>query len=199
MIVPCDHEGIMAAFKIVKKGGVVVFPTDTVYGIGCDPFNEEAVKMIYKIKGREGSKQLPVLGFSIFEISKVAVFNELSRRLASKFWPGPLTLILPVKEEKIARSLCLDKKIAVRMPDNPCVLGLLSKCKLLVGTSANRSGQRPAGNAAEVVENLDGYDILLDGGKISNPVESTIVEVLEDKIHLIRKGKISEKELLALV
>lgn len=199
MKVPCDHDGIMSAFKIFKKGGVIVFPTDTVYGIGCDPFNEEAVKKIYKIKGRQESKQLPVLGFSIFEISKIAVFNELSRRLASKFWPGPLTLILPVKEEKIARTLGLDKKIAVRMPDNPCVMGLLSKCKLLVGTSANRSGQPPAGDAAEIVANLDGYDILLDGGKIANPVESTIVEVAEEKIHMVRRGKITEKEIMALV
>ncbi len=199
MILPCDHDGIIAASRIVKKGGIVIFPTDTVYGIGCDPFNKEAVKRIYKIKGREDTKQLPILGFSIFEISKIAIFNELSRRLASKFWPGPLTLILPVKEEKIMKSLSLDKKIAVRIPDNTCVLGLLNKCKLLVGTSANRSGQPPASDVADIIGNLEGYDILLDGGKISNPIESTIVEVIEDKIRLVRKGKISEKELLALV
>lgn len=197
MIVPCNHDGIVSAFRIVRKGGIVVFPTDTVYGIGCNPFNEEAVKRIYRIKGRKETKQLPVLGFSIFEISKVAAFNELARRLSSKFWPGPLTLILPVRDERISKSLGLGKKIAVRMPDNPCVLGLLEKCKLLVGTSANRSGHSPAGDASEIISSLEGYDILLDGGRITNPVESTIVEVLEDKIHVVRKGKITEKELTA--
>jgi len=199
MIVSCDHAGIITATKAVKKGGIVVFPTDTVYGIGCDPFNEEAVKKIYKIKGRQESKQLPVLGSSIFEISKIAVFDELSRKFASKFWPGPLTLILEVKEEKIARSLGLDKKIAVRVPNHPCTLDLLKECKILVGTSANLSGQPPASDSADIIEKLDGYDVLLDGGVIQNSVESTIVQVTGDKFHIVRKGRIGEKELLALV
>ena len=194
MIIPCNHHGIVEASKAVRRGGTVVFPTDTVYGIGCDPFNKDAVRKIYKIKGREKSKQLPVLGFSIFEISKIAELNDLSRRLASKFWPGPLTLILPLRDDRIARSLGLDKKIAVRIPDNPCVLGLLGKCKLLVGTSANRSGQPPASDPTEVMERLDGYDILLDGGRISNPVESTIVEVSGDEICIVLRGKNSERE-----
>ena len=199
MIVSCDHAGIITASKAVKKGGIVVFPTDTVYGIGCDPFNEEAVKKIYKIKGRQESKQLPVLGSSIFEISKIAVFDELSRKFASKFWPGPLTLILEIKEEKIAKSLGLDKKIAVRVPNHPCTLDLLKECKILVGTSANLSGQPPASNSADIIEKLDGYDVLLDGGVIQNSAESTIVQVTGNKFHIIRRGRIGEKELLALV
>ena len=141
MIVPCNHEGVLAASRMLKKGGIVAFPTDTVYGIGCDPFNQKAVNEIYRIKGREESKPLPVLGFSIFEISKIALFDETSRKLASKFWPGPLTLILTVRDEMISKSLGLDGKIAVRIPSHPCALSLLQECKLLVGTSANRSGQ----------------------------------------------------------
>ncbi len=199
MIVFCDQKGITAAFEAVRNGGIVVFPTDTVYGIGCDPFNEKAVKTIYTIKGRKGTKQLPVLGSSISDMSKIAVFDELSTRFASKFWPGPLTLILPVKEEKIAKSLGLDKKIAVRIPNHPCVLELLKKCKFLVGTSANPSGQRPAASVAEIIEKLEGYDILLDGGSIPNPVESTIVEVAGGRPRVVRKGKISKEEILALV
>ncbi len=177
----------------------MAFPTDTVYGIGCDPFNKNAIKKIYKIKGREESKRLPVLGFSIFEISKIALFDEISRKLASKFWPGPLTLILSVRDAKIADSLCLDGKIAVRIPAHPCVLSLLQECKLLVGTSANRSGQKPSADAADLAENLSGYDILLDGGRISNPIESTIVELVGNRFHIVRQGKISEKEIEASV
>ncbi|MDE1762992.1 MAG: threonylcarbamoyl-AMP synthase [Thaumarchaeota archaeon] len=199
MIVSCNRDGISMASRIIKSGGIAVFPTDTVYGIGCDPFNSKAVETIYKIKGREGSKQLPVLGLSIFEISKIAVFDKLSQRFASRFWPGPLTLILDVKEEKIAKSLGLDKKIAVRVPNHPCVLELLKECKLLVGTSANPSGQPSAADSTEVIEKLSGYDILLDGGSIPNPVESTIVRVAGDRFDIIREGKISEKELLSLV
>ncbi len=199
MIVSCNSVGISTASEVVKRGGIVVFPTDTVYGIGCDPFNEEAVRKIYKIKGREGSKQLPVLGASIIEISKVAIFDELSKKIASRFWPGPLTLILDVKEEKIAKSLGLDKKIAVRVPNHTCALELLNECKLLVGTSANLSGQPPAVSPADILKKLDGYDILLDGGAIHNPLESTIVKVVGNKFEIIRTGRISEKELLALV
>ncbi len=199
MIVSCDQDGIAAAYEAVKNGGIVVFPTDTVYGIGCDPFNEKAVRAIYRIKGREGSKQLPVLGSSIIDISKIAILDELSNRLASKFWPGPLTLILPIKEKKIAKSLGLGKKIAVRVPNHPCVLELLKKCGLLVGTSANLSGQRSPADATEIIGKLEGYDVLLDGGAIQNSVESTIVEVIGNKLHMVRKGKISEEELLSLV
>lgn len=187
------------ASEIVKKGGTVVFPTDTVYGIGCDPFNSEAVRTIYKIKGREESKQLPVLGFSISDISKIAIFDELSKRFATKFWPGPLTLILGIKEERVAKSLGLDKKIAVRVPSHPCVLELLKECKILVGTSANRSGQPSSTDSHEIIKKMEGYDILLDGGKIPNSVESTIIEVIGSGFRVIRKGKVSEKELLALI
>ncbi|MDE1866800.1 MAG: threonylcarbamoyl-AMP synthase [Thaumarchaeota archaeon] len=199
MIVPCDHNGIITASKIVKNGGVVVFPTDTVYGIGCDPFNSKSVRMIYRIKGREESKQLPVLGFSISEISKIAIFDDLSKKIAAKFWPGPLTLLLDIKEEKIAESLGLDGKIAVRVPNHPCTLDLLKECRLLVGTSANVSGHPSSSNSQEIIGKLEGYDILLDGGIIPNPIESTIVEVVGSKFRIIRQGKINEKELLALV
>ncbi len=187
------------ASEIVKKGGIVVFPTDTVYGIGCDPFNSKAVRMIYRIKGREESKQLPVLGFSISDISKIAIFDELSKRFAAKFWPGPLALILSIKEEKIAKSLGLDEKIAVRVPNHPCALKLLKECKLLVGTSANIAGQSSSADSHEIIKELEGYDVLLDGGKIPNSVESTIIEVVGSKFRVIREGKVNEKELLALV
>lgn len=195
MKVPCNHDGIMAAAKTVKNGGIVAFPTDTVYGIGCDPYSQKAVKKIYAIKRRNAQKQLPVLGFSIFDISKVAIFDEQSRDLASKYWPGPLTLVLPLKDDKIAEVLGLKGKIAVRIPSHPCALALLKECKLLVGTSANVSGQKAASNAAELADGLAGFDLLLDGGEISNPVESTIVEFTDKGLHILRKGKISEKEL----
>jgi L-threonylcarbamoyladenylate synthase len=199
VISPCDHNGIIMASKIVKKGGIVVFPTDTVYGIGCDPFNSKAVRTIYRIKGREESKQLPVLGFSIYEISKIAIFDELSMRFAAKFWPGPLTLILGIKEEKIAKSLGLDEKIAVRVPSHPCTLKLLKECKLLVGTSANIAGHPSSTDSHEIIKELKGYDMLLDGGKIPNSVDSTIIEVVGSGFLVMREGKVSEKELRALV
>lgn len=199
MIVPCNEKGIRKASGIVKRGGIVVFPTDTVYGVGCDPRNIQAVRTIYRIKGRDKSKHLPVLGYSLAEISKIAVFDQLSKKIAEKFWPGPVTLVLKIKDHEIARSLVLTNKIAVRVPNHPCTLALLKECKLLVGTSANRSGFPPFSDAKDIVDKLEGYDVLLNGGKITDPTESTVIEVRENGLKIIRSGKISEKELLALV
>jgi len=198
MIVICDKEGIGRASSIIKNGGTVVFPTDTVYGLGCDPRNPQAVKSVYRIKGRNESKYLPILGFSVDEISKIAFFDELSKKIATKFWPGPVTLILKIKDYEIAKSLNLTDKIAVRVPNHPCALALLRECRIIIGTSANRSGLSPCGDAKEVANKLEGYDVLLDGGKIAEPAESTIVEVNDNQLKILRSGKISEKELLAL-
>jgi len=199
VIVSCNEEGIRRASNIVKNGGTVVFPTDTVYGLGCDPRNSQAVQAVYRIKRRDKTKQLPILGVSVVEVSKIAFFDELSKKIADKFWPGPITLILKIKDTDIARSLNLTNKIAVRVPNHPCALALLRECKLLVGTSANPSGLPSSGDAKEIVNKLGGYDILLDGGKIIDPKESTIVEINENKLKILRSGNISEEELLAVL
>jgi L-threonylcarbamoyladenylate synthase len=199
VIVPCNEEGIRRASTIVKEGGTVVFPTDTVYGLGCDPRNPQAVQSVYRIKGRSESKHLPILGFSVDEISKIAFFDELSKKIADKFWPGPVTLILKIKDYEITKSLNLTNKVAVRVPNHPCALALLRECKILVGTSANPSGLSPSGDVKEIVEKLGEYNIILDGGKIIDPIESTVVEVNENQLKILRFGKISEEELLAVV
>ncbi|HMK33295.1 MAG TPA: L-threonylcarbamoyladenylate synthase, partial [Nitrosopumilaceae archaeon] len=143
MIVACDSDGIKLAAIAVKRGGLVVFPTDTVYGVGCDPRNPKSIESIYRIKKRNESKNLPVLGYSKKEISKIAIFDKISNEIADKFWPGSVTLVLKLKDEKIKRAMNLDYKIAVRVPNHPCTLSLLKECKLIVGTSANHSGNPP--------------------------------------------------------
>ena len=198
MIVTCDQAGIKLAATTVKKGGLVVFPTDTVYGIGCDPRNPKAVDAIYEIKKRSESKNLPVLGYSKKEISKIAIFDKLSNKIADSFWPGPVTLILKLKDSKIKKSMNLDDKIAVRVPNHPCILSLLSECKILIGTSANYSGNSPFSDSKSVLENFSGYDVFLDGGKIPNSNESTVVEIVEGDLKILRLGKITKSEITAL-
>ena len=196
MILPCGDAGINAAYDIIQKGGIVVFPTDTVYGIGCDPHNQDAVNKIYKIKGREKIKHLPVLAYSKSDIEDIVFFDEISKKIADKFWPGPVTLILRVKDKKIEETLDLKGKIAVRVPNNPCVLALLEKCRLLVGTSANFSGQSSFGDSKEIASKFSGYDALLDGGQIVNSGESTIVEVVNNELKIVREGKIKLESLV---
>jgi len=187
--------GIQKAAQIINKGGIVIFPTDTVYGIGCDPYNQKAVLSLYKIKKREKTKPLPVIGYSKKELEKIAEFNDKAEKIAEMFWPGPITLILKVKDENIKKSLGLGKKIAVRVPNNQCVLSLLKECKLLVATSANISGTTPLTDPNDCKRNLNGYDLLIDGGILSDNGESTIVEIDRNKVRIVRGGSISEEEL----
>jgi L-threonylcarbamoyladenylate synthase len=157
MKISCSNTDISLATKVINSGGIVVFPTDTVYGIGCDPYNHEAVRSLYKIKKRKETKPFPIIGYSK---------NDL-------------------------------EKIAVRVPNNQCVLSLLKECKLLVGTSANISGSNSFTNPDEC-KNLSGYDLFIDGGVISSKGESTIIEIQEDKIKIVRKGSVSEEEIKEL-
>lgn len=198
MIVACDPHGIKLAAITVKKGGLVVFPTDTVYGIGCDPRNSKAVDAIYRIKKREESKNLPVLGYSKKEISEIAIFDKLSNKIADNFWPGPITLVLKLKDNEINESMKLDGKIAVRVPNHSCILSLLKECKIIVGTSANYSGNPPFSDSKKVLKNFLGFDIFLDGGRIPNSNESTVVEIVEGDLKILRPGKITKTEITAL-
>ena len=192
--VNCDKGGIRKATSIVEKGGIIVFPTDTVYGIGCDPYNENAIKKIYKIKLREKTKALPVLVYSKETVSKIVNFDKQSEKLAEKFWPGPLTLILNLTENKLKKSLNLDKKIALRVPNNNCALELLKKCNILIGTSANISGQEPFTDPSECYQNIEGFDLFLDGGKILG-VPSTIVEIINGEAKIQREGMLTKEEI----
>jgi L-threonylcarbamoyladenylate synthase len=195
MILPCNDSGIKDAYEIIQEGGVVAFPTDTVYGIGCDPRNQNAVNRIYAIKGREKTKYLPVLAYSKKDIENIAFFDEISEKIADKFWPGPVTLILRVKDKKIEEILDLKGKIAVRVPNHPCILALLEKCRVLIGTSANFSGQSSFSDSSELTGKFSGYDLLLDGGRITDSCESTIVEVVGNELKIVREGKIKSESL----
>ena len=196
MRIKCDSDGINTAIKFIKDGGVVVFPTDTVYGIGCDPYNKEAVEKIYKIKNREKGKLFPVLGFSKEVIGRIVSFDEKTNKITEKFWPGQLTLILPLKDEKLKNSMNLDDKIAVRVPNNDCIIAILKQCGLIIGTSANISGVKSFTDPDECEKNVSEYDVFVDNGKISSKGESTVVEINEGNLEILREGSISKEDIL---
>jgi len=198
LIVNCDPQGIQKASRVVSDGGIVVFPTDTVYGVGCDPFNKKSVDKIYKIKNRPKSKPFPILVYSMKEVNQIADFDSDSQRLAEKFWPGPLTLILKLKDSKIEKSLEIEGKIAVRIPNNKCLLDLLSNCKFLIGTSANISGQESFTNSEECYNSLKDFDVFLDGGNLEGKGESTILEIKDGKPIIHRSGVVRKEEILEL-
>ena len=192
--VKCDSEGIDIAITSIKRGGIVVFPTDTVYGIGCDPYNQNSIKSIYQIKNRNPSKLFPILGLSKKELSEIAFFDERANKIAEKYWPGEITLVLKLKDEKLKKTLKLDEKIAVRVPNNACILSILKECKLIIGTSANISDSKSFRDPEECIRNISGYDLFVDGGIISSKGESTVIEI-DKEINVLRKGNISEEEI----
>jgi L-threonylcarbamoyladenylate synthase len=196
MKVKCDKEGIEKAAKVTKEGGIVVFPTDTVYGIGCDPYNKKSVDKIYQIKGRPKTKPFPILAYSFDVASEIVEFDKDSKKIADKFWPGPLTLILKLKDERLKKSLNLKEKIAIRVPNNLCLLNLLKNSKFLIGTSANISGEDSFTISQDCYQKIRECDIFLDGGDIENKGESTILEMDQGKPIFHRIGGLKKEEII---
>lgn len=188
---------IAKAAVMVIEGGLIIYPTDTVYGLGCDPYLEKAVKRVLLVKSR-GMNPLPVLFSSSEEALKVVDLGELGLMLAEKFWPGPLTLVCNLKagEEQPAASLG-SGTLGVRVPNHDACLDLIATCGgRLVGTSANRTGERALSSHEELDSRLtDLVDAVVEGGRTPLQVESTVVRVSGNKCVLIREGYVKKSEL----
>ena len=193
-IVSCDQNGINRIVKSYENGEIVAFPTDTVYGIGCDPFRKDSITKIYELKKRDGEKKFPILGISKEELEKIVEFNSDAEKIAQKFWPGQVTLLLPIRKE-IFEEIENNGKLAVRVPGNECILSILKQCKLIIGTSANISGEKSILDSNELKIKLPGVDVLVDGGKIINSRESTIIDFIDGKLKIIREGYVSKEEI----
>ena len=165
-IVKCDKNGITEIVDAYENGQIIAYPTDTVYGIGCNPFNKHSISKIYDLKKREGNKRFPILGFSKKELKKIVEFNIIAEKISDKFWPGQITLLLPIKKE-MTEKISNNGKLAVRVPNNECILSILEQCKIIIGTSANISGEKSILNSDEFKTKMPGIDVLVNGGKLS--------------------------------
>jgi L-threonylcarbamoyladenylate synthase len=188
----------------ILEGGIIAFPTDSVYGIGGDPINHSVIDKIYNIKFRDRSKGLLLLVSDLEEAAKVAEFNELATRLANKFWPGQLTLILKRKEPNpIPQEVTAFKDtIGLRIPSNEIVLNILKILKSrgffggILGTSANYSGESPSISGDEVAKKfLSPIDLIIDGGKSKSKVATTIINCTSEKPEFLRIGTITEDQI----
>ena len=193
-IVSCNDDGIAQIIEAYEKGQIIAFPTDTVYGIGCNPFNKDSISRIYNVKKRSGEKKFPILGFSKDELKKIVEFNSNAEKISERFWPGQVTLLLPIRKE-VAGQIESNGKLAVRVPDNACILAILKQCKLIIGTSANISGEKSILDSNECKQRLSEIDVLIDGGKITSSGESTIIDCTKNKLKIIREGSISKNEI----
>ena len=195
-ILKATRNNILAASRIVGKGGLVVYPTETVYGLGCDPFNIEAVKRVFEVKG-ERRKPPPILASSINHVEKIASMSQEGKKVAEKFWPGPLTLVFPKKLVLPDIVTCNLDSVGVRIPKHDVALQLISLSNgLLIGTSANRTGEKPPRTVHEATRQLkEEVDVFLDGGPTTLGRPSTVVDLTSKKPRILREGPISLKEI----
>lgn len=188
-----DEEGLALAVRLLREGQVVAFPTDTVYGVGCDLWQPEAIERLFWVKQRPHQLAIPALVATLQDVEQVASYIPASLvPLAERFWPGGLTLIVP-RRPQVPDILCAsDPTVAVRMPDHPVALRLIAELGgVLAVTSANLSGSPSPTTAAEVLADLDGrLPLILDGGRCAEGVASTIISLVTDPPTLLRQGAI---------
>ena len=191
-------EGISEAAEILKQGGLVAFPTETVYGLGGNGLDKEAAKKIYAAKGRPSDNPLILHVSSIEEvIPLVKALPEKAKKLMEAFWPGPLTLVLPKSDIVPKESTGGLETVALRSPENALTLALIRACGFpIAGPSANLSGRPSPTEAAHVLEDLGGrIEGILEDGAVGIGVESTIVDLSEDSPTLLRPGAITIEDL----
>ena len=185
--------------QIVNNGGIIAYPTDTVYGLGCNPYMPNSVEKIFKLKIRE-NKPLPLLCDSLESALKIASFDKISLKLAEKFWPGPLTILAPLKDYSLKSLTRGSEFIGLRIPNHNDSLLLISECGgYLVGTSANLSGYNSNHLASSVISQLPDLDAILINDIKDHPKESTIVKVENEEIIILRLGSIDSQLLQSIL
>lgn len=192
-----DPEAIREAAAFLKQGQLVVFPTDTLYGVAAAVNNAQAIDALYRVKGRPDDKGIPVLLSDASALALVAQeVPAIARQLIDRFWPGPLTLILARRSE-LPANLSAGETIAVRLPDHPVARAVIREAGgAVAATSANRSGEPPARDAAEAQAALGGrVAAIVDGGPAAYGVSSTIVDCTTDPPTILRQGPLTAADL----
>jgi L-threonylcarbamoyladenylate synthase len=196
-----DSTGLLRAAEILRGGGLVAVPTETVYGLAARADSDAAVAAIYRAKGRPDFNPLIVHVASLDMARRLARFDDRAEDLAARFWPGPLTLVLPLRNDSgLAPAVTAGlPTVALRMPDQPLTGRLLQELQLpLAAPSANRSGGVSPTEAEHVVASLGPrVDAVLDGGACPRGLESTIVALRESGWQLLRPGPVTQAELAA--
>ena len=192
-----EKELIRLAVNIIKNNGLVVYPTDTLYGIACNALSKKAITKVYKAKGRNFKKPLSIAFHSLIQAKKYVKFNSVTLKLANKFLPGPLTIVLPMKH-KFPKELTFgSKEVGMRIPDNKVALELIKEFGYpITATSANISGRENPVIAEDAIKQIGKkVDLILDSGKCKLKKPSTVVEVQNNKVRVLRRGIINKDKL----
>ena len=193
-----DPLAIQRALEVLRAGGLVAFPTDTVYGLGSLAFDQKAIESIYVAKDRPLEKAIPILLADVDQLDRVARdIPALALRLAARFWPGPLTIIVP-KRVDLPAAVSATATVGVRVPDNDVARALLRAAGPMAVTSANLSGRESPRTVSEVIAQLDGrIPLVLDGGGTRGGIPSTVADVTGAEPLILRAGPITLEEINA--
>jgi L-threonylcarbamoyladenylate synthase len=197
LLMASEPQAIAETAAAIKRGELVVFPTDTVYGVGTNAFDEDAILCLYTIKRRSLGKGIPILLSDLIYLEKVASsIPAIARELMERFWPGPLTLIVP-RHANLPKSVSDNDGVAVRIPDCDLTRSVIRAAGGAVATSsANLSGHAPAQSAEQAfMELTEDVSIVLDGGPSDQPMASTIIDCRGARLRLLRQGPIKAVEL----
>jgi L-threonylcarbamoyladenylate synthase len=191
-------EGFQDIVAALRRGEIIVFPTETLYGLGADALNSRAVERVFQLKGRDRNNPIPVLVANRAMLhTLVARIPDRAKRLMDCFWPGPLTLVLPARKDIPSPLLNANGGIGVRISSHPIATQLVASLRRpLTATSANPSGKEPA----RTVDEAKGYfadtvELFIDGGRLESKTGSTVVEVLNSEVKIIREGEITASAL----
>lgn len=198
-VIPADDpQALDSAVEVLQGDGLVAFPTDTVYGLGAKIDSPASIEALFRVKGRERSKAIPILLGDPADLDKVAIdISYTALRLAQRYWPGALTLVVP-RHTALPDMLSPGPTIGVRMPDHPLALRLLRLTGPLAVTSANLSGEPSLSSAGDVAAQLGGrIDLILDGGITPGGRPSTVVDCTGAELVILRQGPISLRMLQA--
>ena len=195
---PMDHEVIRAAAHAVCSGSVVAYPTDTFYGLAADPRDRAALDRLFAVKERDRGRPVPLIAASLDQAEAAVVFDDTARRLAARFWPGPLSLVLPARAGLDRTALGGQDTAAIRVPANPIACAFAAAAGYsITATSANISGAPPARSVAEIgAAVLERLALVIDAGATPGGAPSTIVDLTEDAPRLVRAGAIEWERVL---
>ena len=199
LVLPAEsRDGLELALQVLRSGGLVAFPTDTVYGVGGLAFDSQAVERIYWAKQRAVEKAIPVLLGQEADLETIASsVPQMARRLASRFWPGPLTLVVS-KKSSLPEAVASGATVGARVPDHHIALALLRLAGAMAVTSANLSGKTSARTADEVMQQLSGkVELVLDGGRTPGGIASTVVDCTKAEPKILRPGPVSLEDINA--
>jgi len=196
-----DEDKLREVAKIASNGGLVAFPTETVYGLGTNAFNERAVRRLFEVKQRPPDNPVSVLISDINQIGRIAELNETAKKIIKEFFPGPITVVLKAKPNVPNLITAGTGKIAVRMPDHPIALKIVEFAGVPLATpSANISGKPSPTKAEHVIEDFMGkIDVIVDGGETGIGIESTVIDTTTKPPKILRLGAIPAEEIEELV